>query len=92
MLSDGSTCTPYSTVLHDVDWPEHGEAVEVEHSARQINGHAMCMSKQSDLGVRVTRITKNVWQIVLPTHRGGSRTTCVERLEPMLMSLLAFNC
>ena len=39
----------------------------VAHSARQSHGHKICMSKQSDWDVRVTRVT-NGWLIVLHTH------------------------
>ena len=47
----------------------------VRHLARQIHGHAVCMSKQSDQRVRVTRVVTNdsLWVIVL--HAPVSSTT-----------------
>ena len=40
-----------------VDAQARAAGGRVAHSARRINGHVICMSKQSDLGVRVTRDT-----------------------------------
>ena len=54
-------------------------AGKVAHSARQINGHTMCMSKQSDLGVRVTHNITNGWLIVLRTHRPSRANVAAHR-------------